>query len=292
MEAGNTTRRLSVEQAATLEPGADYYRAYIGPPDQYDFMGASQFRLLTALGLRENHNLLDFGCGSLRAGRLFIPYLLPGRYFGLEPNKWLIDEGIDSELGRDILRVKRPTFRHDEDFRATQFGVQFDFILAQSIFSHTGGDLVTKVLAEFGACLNPAGLVLATFLHPHQLDGAPDFTGSGWVYPDCVAFEPATITRLMAQCGLVGAPLAWFHPRQTWYAMARTPEALPASVEDSGLSGAVRRSVVDGGILGALRRLRSFAARRARIVLGRSPVTQRGNTARQPPPRGDSNGKS
>lgn len=53
------------------------YRGYVGPEAQYDLMGATQFRLLCTLGLREHHTLLDFGCGSLRAGRLFIPYLLP-----------------------------------------------------------------------------------------------------------------------------------------------------------------------------------------------------------------------
>jgi hypothetical protein len=70
------TRALSIDDAKTLTPGDMHYTAYVGPPAQYDFMGASQFRLLCTLGLRENHTLLDFGCGSLRAGRLLIPYLL------------------------------------------------------------------------------------------------------------------------------------------------------------------------------------------------------------------------
>ena len=34
------------------------YRSYVGPPERYDFMGSSQFRLLTSLGLRSNHKLL------------------------------------------------------------------------------------------------------------------------------------------------------------------------------------------------------------------------------------------
>ena len=70
-------RALSREAAKALPPGARHYAAYVGPPEQYDFMGATQFRLLTTLGLREHHSVLDFGCGSLRAGRLLIPYLAP-----------------------------------------------------------------------------------------------------------------------------------------------------------------------------------------------------------------------
>ena len=54
------------------------YREYVGTSETYDIGGAIQFNLLTTLGLREHHRLLDVGCGSLRAGRLFIPYLLKG----------------------------------------------------------------------------------------------------------------------------------------------------------------------------------------------------------------------
>jgi len=79
-----------------LKAGDNHYMAYVGPPTQYDFMGATQFRLLCTLDLRANHYLLDFGCGSLRAGRLFISYLDEGRYFGIEPNKWLIEDAINN----------------------------------------------------------------------------------------------------------------------------------------------------------------------------------------------------
>src|ERR1700724_2187949 len=87
------------ETALAPGGGSPLFRAYVGPPRQFDFMGAPQFRLLTTLGLREHHSVLDFGCGSLRAGRLLIPYLLPGRYYGLEPNRWLVEDGISRQLG-------------------------------------------------------------------------------------------------------------------------------------------------------------------------------------------------
>ena len=60
------------------------------------------------LGLREHHSVLDFGCGSLRAGRLLIPYLLEGRYYGLEPNRWLIEDAMEHELGGALIDLKRP----------------------------------------------------------------------------------------------------------------------------------------------------------------------------------------
>lgn len=230
-------RELSYDEARSLRAGDEHYMAYVGPPAQYDFMGATQFRLLCALGLREDHKLLDFGCGSLRAGRLFIPYLKPGNYFGLEPNSWLVDDGVKQELGESILEIKKPVFRNDSDFTVHRFGQKFDFILAQSIFSHTGADLIESTLGEFSRHLNDGGLVAATFIRSTR-----DFGESGWVYPGVVRFRHSTIDRLIRSAGLIGRPLPWYHPRQTWYVLARSKEALPSLLERMLLTGAVTRS--------------------------------------------------
>lgn len=79
--------RHSGDDAHELEAGDRHYRAFVGPLDRYDLLGAGQMALLYLLGLREHHRVLDFGCGSLRLGRLLIPYLRPGRYFGIEPER-------------------------------------------------------------------------------------------------------------------------------------------------------------------------------------------------------------
>jgi SAM-dependent methyltransferase len=238
----NNVRGLTRDAAKALHAGSEHYTAYVGPPDQYDFMGATQFRLLTALGLREHHAVLDFGCGSLRAGRLLIPYLLEGRYYGLEPNRWLIDDAIERELGQAIIDLKRPTFLHHSDFSATTFGVSFDYILAQSIFSHAGPDLVSRCLADFRSCLKKSGLILATFVQPHQIGTSEDPGESGWVYPGCVTYKLDTVMAMIEGAGLVGRALPWFHPRQTWFAMALSPDELPALSDGVHLSGVVLRA--------------------------------------------------
>lgn len=68
------------------------------------------FNLLTSVGLRQHHRVLDIGCGSLRVGRLLIPYLNQGNYFGVEPNEWLVSDGILNEIGQDQIEIKQPTF--------------------------------------------------------------------------------------------------------------------------------------------------------------------------------------
>jgi len=234
----NSIRSLSDNAARGLDPGSKHYTAFVGPPDQYDLMGATQFMLLTTLGLRDHHRLLDFGCGSLRVGRFLIAYLRRGNYHGLEPSEWLIEDAIDRQLGRDIIGLKWPHFHFFEDFRADRCGIDFDFILAQSMFSHAGSDIVTLTLGGFFRALAESGIALVTFIHPGQ-GGVPEFDGSGWVYPGCVAHAPATISMMIEKSGLFGRPLPWFHPRQAWYALARNPDRLPREDLDHHLRGAI-----------------------------------------------------
>src|SRR5438045_5934213 len=93
-----------------LKPGDAHYRACVGPSEDYDLIAAMAFNLLTTVGLRQHHSLLDVGCGSLRIGRVLIPYLNRGKYVGVEPNEWLVEEGIRRELGQSLVEIKGPTF--------------------------------------------------------------------------------------------------------------------------------------------------------------------------------------
>ena len=240
-QTDHESRSLSREAARDLRPGSGHYLAYVGPPRQYDFMGATQFRLLTALGLREHHRVLDFGCGSLRAGRLLIPYLMPGNYHGIEPNKWLVEDAIANQVGADMVRIKQPRFDDNAEFRCDVFGTDFDFIVAQSIFSHTLRGLAVRGLRNFRAALAPGGLVACTFVDAGPPPPASSTGADGWVYPDCVGFANDEVTGMFAEAGLVGVRLPWFHPRQTWYLAAGEASSLPDEAELRLLDGAVLR---------------------------------------------------
>ena len=231
-------RAKSDQEAKSLLPSSDHYSAYVGPPEHYDFMGATQFSLLCSLGMREHHRVLDFGCGSLRAGRLLIPYLSAGNYYGVEPNAWLIEDGIGRQLGTGILDVKRPTFSHSEGFEADVFGVEFDFIVAQSIFSHSGPMLTARALASFARALKPDGLCTVTFRE------GDENTPEGWFYTGqtrrgTVRYRRALIEALIEEAGLKGAALPWYHPRQTWWLIGRE---LPPPEQLALLRGVVLRS--------------------------------------------------
>ena len=235
--ADMSTRYISRDEARALTPGSEHYTAYVGPPEDYDFMGATQFRLLCALGLRAQHQLLDFGCGSLRAGRFLIPYLEAGHYCGIEPNGWLIEDAIEREIGADQIRIKQPRFLHHDSFDCSAFSQPFDYIVAQSIFSHCGADLIHLGLQEFAANLAPQGLAVVTFIHPET--GEESSSASGWIYPDCVSHSVSRVEEWIRDASLHGCRIPWYHPRQTWWILARDPNRLPSDEEQSLLRGAV-----------------------------------------------------
>jgi len=198
--------------------GVPQHRQFVGPSDRYDLMAATQFNLMTLLGLREFHTLLDIGCGSLRAGRLFIMYLHTGKYYGVEPEKWLVEEGITNECGRDLISLKCPNFLYVDDWSVDQFGVRFDFILAQSVFSHASMPQITRCLANVTKCIHKDSIFAATFAI-----GDEDYSGSEWVYPAMVRYTSGTVLRMIDQAGLVGRRIRWVHPshRQTWYLIGK-----------------------------------------------------------------------
>lgn len=218
-----------------LRPGDDYYRAYVGPAERYDVMGASQFALLYKLGLREHHYVLDFGCGSLRLGRLLIPWLLAGRYFGIDPNQRIVDEAVTHELGQDAIRLKQPAFSCNADFDCTVFGRTFDFVVAQSILTHCGTDLCRLFFEQLGKVLLDDGIAVFSYLKVVGESGQQP--ADGWHYPACVGYTEAHIAAMVKESGLFGVSLPWYHPEASWYAVARSAGVLPNAEAKRQLQG-------------------------------------------------------
>ena len=179
------------------------------------------------------------GCGSLRGGRLFIPYLLPGHYFGIEPAQWLVREGFERELGQDMQRVKWPNFHHGNDFQLSVFGRSFDFIIAQSIFSHAATCQIRRCLSEAAKVMKPRAIFAATYF-----EASEDYSGTEWVYPECVGYTFEHLIGLAREQGLACARLNWPHPNgQQWVVFFR--QGLARISE--GLLSAVATSAVPGG---------------------------------------------
>lgn len=220
-DPGTTFRsHVEIDASTELDLKNTTYKSFVGPVGSYDTMAAHQFSLLTWLGLREHHYLLDIGCGSLRAGKLFIPYLLPRRYFGIEPEQRLIDAAIDHEIGADLIRVKSPSFSNDANFTLTVFERKFDFILAQSIFTHAAKSQIERCFSQAKMVMNPKTIFVATYLA-----GESDYKGDSWVYPSVVSYRPDYFRALGLQYGLACHELPWSHPNGHIWIAFLSPDA-------------------------------------------------------------------
>lgn len=224
-------------------------RSRVGPPEWWDLAAGLQFSLLFAIGLREEHRLLDIGCGALRGGRLFIPYLAAGNYYGIEPYRELVEGALDTEVGHDICTLKRPHFEYRDDFDFGAFGTTFDFMVAQSILSHTRLDLASRLFDNAARTLNEHGVLCATFfLKPRLLkdvERTSGMEGSGWVESRGVNFSWRELEAIARDSGLAVQRLQFPHPRQTWFAAVHHEQrsALRRISQVSGSWSPLRRSL-------------------------------------------------
>lgn len=199
--------------AVEAEAGDADHRAFVGPARDFDLIAGLTFSLMFALGLREHHRLLDIGCGSLRLGRLFIPYLGVGNYTGVDPNEWVVRKGVEEEVGADLIRLKQTRLVYADRLTEAEFG--FDFAVAQSIFTHTGPSMLDQWLADAAGALNENGALVATFK-----EGVGD-TPEGWTYPGFVLYTRAKMKAAAEAHGLAFDVIDWRHPRQVWAVFSR-----------------------------------------------------------------------
>ena len=138
----------------------DWHRKAIGLP--WAELGQLQFDFLVGRGLKPEHYLLDVGCGPLRAGVHFIRYLEAGHYYGIDLHAELLAAGRDVELPRHGLVDKRPVLTVMADFDFRKLDRQFDFALAQSVFTHLPLNDIIRCLMRMEEALAPGGQFYAT----------------------------------------------------------------------------------------------------------------------------------
>jgi cyclopropane fatty-acyl-phospholipid synthase-like methyltransferase len=193
------------------------HRDFVG--GMWDEIGSLQFEFLKKQGLSPNHRLMDIGCGCLRGGVHFVPYLEKCRYYGVDINASLIEAGKKELLRNPANLDKQPDLRVTDQFDLAQFGVQFDYALAISVFTHLNANHIGRCLIEIKKVLGPQGRFFATFfLAPTSLHAQPILHHPGDIvtYPDRDPFhysfaEMETLAQFAAlSVRQIGN---WGHPR-------------------------------------------------------------------------------
>ena len=126
-------------------------------------IGQLQFDYLVSHGLQPGDRMLEIGCGNLRAGRLFIDYLNPGNYYGIDisPEILLAAQEALAEFG---LQAKVPHLMLVNDLKFTFLPAQkFTVIHAHSVFSHSPLPVIDECLAHVGRIMTTDAIFDFTF---------------------------------------------------------------------------------------------------------------------------------
>lgn len=211
------------------------HRRAVGPPKEFDIIGALQFMMLVNLGLRDTHYVLDIGCGSLRAGKLLIPYLNESRYVGIEPNTELIRAGISLELGvfmghafgATMEGPKGSLFWDIADFDLSYTGLKYDFILAHSIFTHAPKAMIVKCLKEAHKVMHKDSIFAFTYKPGPDHFPKKYESGPGTVM---ATFRINTLNAMLMDANLFATSVDWPHPYdQTWVVATKKRSSFPVT---------------------------------------------------------------
>ena len=137
-----------------------WWRLYVG--GLWEEIGKLQINFLIANGLLPHNTFLDVGCGSLRGGIHFIDYLKPGNYYGIDKEKNLLDAGL-IEIKENNLISKNPNIIQMDNFDLSPLNKKFDFVIAQSVFTHLPLNDIIKCILNVEKVLSNDGKFYATF---------------------------------------------------------------------------------------------------------------------------------
>jgi len=134
-------------------------KKYVG--GNWDLVGRKVYNFMIEEGLLPNHRLLDIGCGSFRCGRFFIDYLKKGKYYGIDHNGWLIEEGIDM-IGIEKITSKKVNIIINDSFDFFPMKRKVHFAIAKSVFTHLTKLKIKQCLDNLKGILKRDGVFYAS----------------------------------------------------------------------------------------------------------------------------------
>lgn len=165
------------ERAANLEAAGIFLG---GPPRLFETAGQKLLMTLLSEGLTPDAKVLDVGCGCLRGGYWLIHFLDEGCYCGIEPNKPMLEAGLETLLEPGLADLKQPRFDNNSDFDFTAFGETFDFFVARSVWTHASKPQIRAMLDGFRNTASPGAVFVTSYLRATLLK-RDDYQGATWI---------------------------------------------------------------------------------------------------------------
>ena len=177
-------RRRSNQLLARVNPfDRDQYRLekLAGPIGIWPHLQQYQLNILTGLGLKPHHSVLDIGCGPITAGLGLIAYLKPGNYLGLDALPEPLAESY-RRVAKHSLVHKNPTFVCSSSFGKSELGSRmFDYIWMSQLSYHLDDDQTARLFAQAQAMMSSTSHFLFDVIDP-EISLEPDYTWRGFSY--------------------------------------------------------------------------------------------------------------
>jgi cyclopropane fatty-acyl-phospholipid synthase-like methyltransferase len=114
--------------------------------------------------LKPDHKILDLGCGSFRCGIPIMKYLNDDNYYAIDVNEDLVKAGF-AEMRKSGLEntISSNNIHICDNFDARIFGVKFDIVIAQSLWTHLPLSHIERSLSMVEKVLSSEGSFYTTF---------------------------------------------------------------------------------------------------------------------------------
>lgn len=141
----------------------------VGPKNCWDQLVQYQFNILTRLGLKPHHSLLDIGCGPLTAGLKTIPYLERGNYVGLDVRPAALITAYRL-LAKHALAHHNPVLINSHTFGREEFRDHlFDYIWMSQLSYHLTDDQMETLFEQARARMKPDSVFLFDIIEPTRV---------------------------------------------------------------------------------------------------------------------------
>ena len=138
----------------------------VGPGMVWDQLKQYQFNILTSLGLKPEHSLLDIGCGPLTVGLRLISYLNRGNYVGVDLRPQPLIEAYKL-IARYSLVHQNPTLINSTTFGKNELAHRsFDYIGMSQLSYHFDDELMLKLFDQARSRMKPDSVFLFDVLDP------------------------------------------------------------------------------------------------------------------------------
>jgi ABC-type polysaccharide/polyol phosphate transport system ATPase subunit/SAM-dependent methyltransferase len=123
----------------------------------WEALGPWAIDFLRRQGLTADQFFLDVGCGSLPVALHVLPFMQPTRYWGIDIDRMLFDEGILNELVPAGVPADRGHFLIDNRMDLSGCPYRFDMALAHSVSRRLTAEQMAHAVVSVVGHLSPSG---------------------------------------------------------------------------------------------------------------------------------------